>query len=138
MKKSKKTDAMVATFLGTNTRIEGIIMFQGSIRIDGKLKGKILGNKGSLIIGQDAVVDADVVVDSATIMGEINGVVDAGSRIDVHPPARIKGDIHAPVISIKPGVILNGKCSMKNRTVLNEKAALPKKENPGKDLFTLK
>ena len=138
MKKSKKADSMISTFLGTNTRIEGIIKFQGSIRIDGKVKGKILGDKGSLVVGEDAVVDADIVVDSATIMGEINGVVDAGSRIDAHPPAKITGDIHAPVISIKAGVILNGKCSMKNRTALNEKVDIPKKENPANELFALK
>ena len=129
---------MISTFLGTNTRIEGTIKFQGSIRIDGKVKGKILGNKGSLIIGQDAVIDADIEVNAVTIMGELNGVVAAGSRIDAQPPARITGDIDAPVISIKAGVILNGKCSMKSQTGLNEKADLPEKENSANELFVLK
>lgn len=138
MKKSKKADSIISTFLGANTSIEGIIDFQGSIRIDGNVKGKIFSSQGSLIVGEDAVINADITVDSVTVMGEINGAIDAGSKIDAHPPAKITGDLHSPVISIKAGVILNGKCNMKKRSKLNEKITVSEKEKPVNEAVTLK
>ena len=40
MKKAKKTDA-VGTFLGSDARVEGTLEFNGTIQLDGKVKGKI-------------------------------------------------------------------------------------------------
>ena len=37
----------------------------------------------------------------------------AKEKIEVYPPGRVVGDIHAPVILIESGVIFNGNCSMK-------------------------
>ena len=54
-------------------------------------------------------------------MGEVNGVIDARDRIEVYPPARVLGDIQAPIISIEAGVIFNGKCAMTARTISSKK-----------------
>ena len=114
MKKVKKAES-ISTFLGADSCIEGTIEFQGTIRLDGKVKGKIAGVEGTLIIGEKAVIDADISVHSAIIMGEVNGTVEASERIDVQTPACIAGDVHAPVIAIETGVIFNGNCSMKRQ-----------------------
>jgi cytoskeletal protein CcmA (bactofilin family) len=49
-------------------------------------------------------------------MGRFNGTIDARKRIELYPPGRIVGDIHAPTILIESGVVFNGNCSMKART----------------------
>ena len=126
--KKKKKDSVISAFLGADTCIEGSIEFQGSITMDGRVKGKIFSGNGSLIVGENAVINADINVDSATVMGKINGSINAGSRIDAHPPAEITGDINATVISIKSGVILNGKCNMKKPLKREEKIAPFEKE----------
>ncbi len=111
MLKLKKVDS-ITTFLGADASIEGVIEFKGAIRLDGKVKGKIVSDNGTLIVGEKAVIDADIKVDTAIIMGRVNGVVEAGSRIEVYPPGSVAGDIHAPVISIDAGVKFNGNCAM--------------------------
>lgn len=116
MRKGKKADA-ISTFLGTDARIEGTIEFQGSIRLDGKVKGKIHSREGTMIVGEKAVINADIAVEAAIIMGEVNGTIDAKNRIEVYPPARVVGDIQAPVVSIDAGVIFNGTCTMKARSI---------------------
>ena len=112
MRKKKKADS-ITTFLGEDASIEGMIDFKGTIRLDGKFKGKIHSEDGTVIVGEKAVIDADIDVDVAIIMGQVNGIVDAKDRIEVYPPGSVVGDIQAPVISIDAGVKFNGNCAMK-------------------------
>ena len=111
MKKEKQADAL-STFLGTDTTIEGSINFKNTIRLDGKVKGTVQSNGGTLIVGEGAVIQADVNVGSAIIKGEINGSIMASKQIEVYPPAKIIGDIEAPMVAIESGVTFNGNCRM--------------------------
>ena len=117
----KKTDksGKVSTYLGINASIEGTIDFSDTIRLDGNVKGRIISAVGTVIIGEKAIINADIEVDVAIVKGEINGSLEARDRIEISPPARITGDIQAPVISIETGVIFNGKCSMKGNKLLS-------------------
>ncbi|MDM8521975.1 polymer-forming cytoskeletal protein [Desulfococcaceae bacterium HSG8] len=121
MGKKKKTDS-ISTFLGYGSSIEGLLEFQGTIRLDGNVKGKITSNGGTVIIGEKAVINADIIVDGAIIMGEVNGTIDAKERIEVYPPGRVIGDIQAPVISIDTGAVFNGSCDMKAQTISGKKS----------------
>lgn len=112
MKKERKADS-ITTFLGADSNIEGAIEFQGTIRVDGKVSGKISSTGGTIIVGEKAFIQADISVAVAIIMGEVDGTIDAKDRIEVYPPGRVSGEIQAPVISIEPGGILNGNCTMK-------------------------
>ena len=111
MKKEKQADT-ISTFLGHGTSIDGTLEFQGTIRLDGDVKGQVISQNGTLIVGDSAVVQAQVRVDTAIVRGEINGSVEAKTRIEAYPPARIIGDIQAPEISVESGVVFNGSCSM--------------------------
>jgi cytoskeletal protein CcmA (bactofilin family) len=110
----KRKDAAdhISTLLGMGTSIEGTLVFQDTIRLDGKLVGKILSEKGTLIVGERAVIEAEIQVGTAVISGTVDGQIKAAERIDVHAPAKITGDIQAPVVSIETGVGFNGKCTM--------------------------
>ena len=122
MKKEKKI-ASISTFLGFDANIEGSLEFQGTVRLDGRVTGKISSKGGTLIVGEKAVIQADILVDTIIIMGKVSGTIDAKKRIEVHPPGRLSGDIQAGVISIEPGAHFNGKCTMKSKADLPRKAA---------------
>ena len=110
-KKAKKPDS-ISTFLGNDSNIEGTIEFKGTIRVDGKIKGKIISNGGTAIVGEQAQIEAEFDVGIAIVMGEVNGTVKASDRIEIYPPGRINGDIEAPMISIEEGGTFNGNCLM--------------------------
>ncbi|OQX24082.1 MAG: hypothetical protein BWK80_22690 [Desulfobacteraceae bacterium IS3] len=112
----------ISTFLGYGSTIEGTIEFQGTIRLDGNVRGKITSNGGTVIIGEKAVINADIIVDGAVIMGEVNGTIDAKEKIEVYPPGRVIGDIKAPIISIDTGAVFNGSCGMKSQVFSPKKA----------------
>ncbi len=113
-KKGPKSDS-ISTFLGSDASVEGTLSFQGTIRLDGKFKGKIASTGGTVIVGEQAVVDADLTVGIAIVMGEMKGTIDASERIELYPPGRIAGDIQAPVIAIEEGGVFNGHCVMTGR-----------------------
>jgi cytoskeletal protein CcmA (bactofilin family) len=58
-------------------------------------------------------------------MGEVSGTIDAKNRVEVYPPGRVNGDIEAGVISIEPGGVFIGNCSMKRKTIPMKKPAVP-------------
>lgn len=129
MKKEKRTD-QISTFIGADAGIDGTIEFKGTIRVDGRVKGKICSNGGTVVVGEKAVVNAEMFVNVAVIMGEVNGTIDAKERIEVYPPGRLGGDIQAPVISIEPGGIFNGTCTMKTQTEAKGKFTFFSKKQP--------
>lgn len=112
MKKEKKTDR-ISTFIGADTSIDGTLEFKGTIRVDGQVKGKIVSGGGTVVVGEKAVVDAELHVNVAVVMGEVHGKIEAKERIEVYPPGSVGGDIQAPMISIEPGGTFNGSCVMK-------------------------
>jgi cytoskeletal protein CcmA (bactofilin family) len=120
IKKDKKRpqteSSTISTLLGRDTQIEGTLTFQDTIRIDGAVKGKLISSKGTVIVGEKAVIDADVRVGVAIIRGKITGKVEAGQRIEIYAPAQVNGDISAPTITIDSGVIFNGQCQMQPRS----------------------
>jgi cytoskeletal protein CcmA (bactofilin family) len=120
MKKEKKIDA-VSTFLGHETVFDGTIEFKGTVRLDGKVKGKIVSNDGTVIIGDKATVEAEIDVETVIIKGSVTGKVQARNRIEAYPPARILGELQAPTISIDSGVVFNGSCSMESHKAKTNK-----------------
>ncbi len=126
MKKERKM-ASISTFLGTDSYVEGTIEFHGTIRLDGRVRGKISSDDGTLIIGEKAVIQADIRVNSIVVMGKVSGTIDAKERVEVYAPGRVHGDIDAGVISIEPGGVFHGNCSMKTKTAALKKTAIPVK-----------
>ncbi len=108
MKKNK--DEMNA-FLGEGTKFEGKLSFTGIVRLDGRFKGEIF-SEGTLIVGDSALIEADINIAEIIISGEVRGNIVAGSRIEIHAPGKVFGNIVSPVVIIDEGVIFEGNCKM--------------------------
>jgi cytoskeletal protein CcmA (bactofilin family) len=103
----KKTNKDIA-ILGPQTVLEGNLVFEGTLFLNAHVNGSIESRTGEIVIGEDAVIHADVFVRTATIKGEIKGTVRATELIELQPPARMHGDLYAPVVQIDTGVIFAG------------------------------
>ena len=108
MKKADKDIQM----LGPRSVVEGNIVFEGTLFLNGHVKGAIESRAGTIVVGEEALLHADVFVRKATIKGEIKGSVRATERLELYPPARVYGEINAPVIQIDAGVIFEGTCTI--------------------------
>ena len=115
----KKTEKGIQTFLGPQTTLEGKLVFEGAVRLDGHFTGTVESKEGMVIVGEKAVIHADIFVHIATVSGEVRGNIRATDRIELHPPARVFGDLSAPVVIVDVGVVFDGRCT----TTPNEDAA---------------
>ncbi len=131
MKKKERADH-ISTLLGIGTTIEGTLAFKDTIRLDGTVNGKIFSEKGTVIIGERAVVEAQIRVGTAIIKGTVKGHIQASERIEIFPPAKITGDIQAPVVSIETGVFFDGNCSMAKSEPLPSDSPQTKEKRTGK------
>ena len=111
--------------LGRGSEFEGKLTFEGTVRIDGKFTGTIVTND-VLVIGEGAKVNAEITCGTVIVHGEINGNVRAKTAIELHHPARMRGNIESPSLMIEKGVIFEGQCKMENV----EKGNLPSKPAP--------
>ena len=101
----------INTLLGRGTSFEGKLTFEGTVRIDGKLKGEIFSDD-TLIIGEGAYVEAEIDIGEVIIQGTLVGNVRAKRGIEVLNPGRVKGDLHTPSLMIEKGVVFEGRSFM--------------------------
>jgi cytoskeletal protein CcmA (bactofilin family) len=101
----------VNAFLGKGTTFEGKMTFEGLFRLDGKFNGEIFSGD-SLIIGETGEVHAEITVNILIVKGKLEGSITAKTRVEIHPPGKILGDIQTPVLVIEEGAIFDGNCRM--------------------------
>ena len=101
----------IAAFLGTGTEFQGTLTFEGTIRIEGKVSGEVV-SQDTLIVGEDAEVDAEVSVGVLVCRGQVKGNVKATDRIELHETSELKGNISTPRLMISEGAVFFGSCEM--------------------------
>ena len=116
----------INTLLGRGSEFEGKLTFEGTVRIDGTLKGEVFSDD-VLIVGEGARVEAEIDVGEIIIQGAVIGNVRAKRSIEILQPGRVKGDITTPTLQIDKGVIFEGRCFMEG---LAEKAGTAAKQRP--------
>ncbi len=123
----KKIKDQINAFLGKDTEFQGKLSFTGAVRIDGRFKGEIF-TEGTLILGEAAVVESDIEASHIIISGEVRGNILAKSRIEIHAPGRVFGNIQAPVVTIDEGVVFEGNCQMQIQSAdVDKKVAILQK-----------
>lgn len=108
----KKKHNKIVSLLGDDAEFDGILRFQGTTRIDGQFKGKIIG-MGNLIVGEKALIEATIRVSHILVTGEVRGDVIADKGVDILSTGRVHGNIQAPTFVMDEGATFDGNCKMK-------------------------
>jgi len=116
------------TVIGSTIKIEGDLVSNGNIIVDGEVVGSLKTEK-SLTIGAGAKVSADIKANQASIAGEVNGNIEIMGRIDLSESAKVHGDIKASVLAIQAGAKFNGQCSMEEGVAVTSKAQVSESED---------
>jgi len=104
----------IVGMLGKGTEFDGKLIFEGTVRIDGKFKGEVF-TKGVLVIGESATVQAEVEADTIIINGEVHGNLVASNRIEIRSPGKLYGNIKTATLMVEEGVIFEGSCQMNEK-----------------------
>jgi len=121
---ARRDDKVEQKILDVDASMQGTLVFKDpvNLRINGSFEGN-LDTKGSLTIGENASIRADINGEEIIVGGKITGNIIAKKQLKLCSHAHIVGNIQTPVLSVEPGAILQGKCQMLSYT--------------GKDAFTL-
>jgi cytoskeletal protein CcmA (bactofilin family) len=101
----------IIAFLGKGTEFKGVITYHGTIRIDGHVEGEII-TEGTLIVGEGAVINAEISAGTVVSGGKIAGNITAMEKIQLLPTAILDGSVKTPLLLIEEGVRFNGNCQM--------------------------
>ena len=104
----------IVGLLGKGTEFEGKLIFEGTLRIDGKFKGEVI-TQGILAIGEGALVHAEIDADTIIVRGEVHGNLKATKKIEIKGNGKVLGNINTPSLIIEAGVIFEGSCQMSAR-----------------------
>jgi cytoskeletal protein CcmA (bactofilin family) len=104
-------DGDVQAYLGKGSRVSGKLNFEGTVRVDGQVEGEIAA-QDTLIVGERAVVTAQISGTTIIIRGKVTGDINARKRVEIRAPGRLFGNIVTPSLVIHEGVIFEGHCSM--------------------------
>jgi cytoskeletal protein CcmA (bactofilin family) len=116
-------EGRLSGFVGHGTTLTGETEFHAMLRVDGHLIGTVSSEAGTLIIGTNGQVDANISVAAAMINGSVNGDVIASEKLQLGRTARVMGNIQSPRLIIEEGAILEGSCNMlKARETQEEEA----------------
>lgn len=103
--------AEITAFLGKGTAFKGVLSFEGTIRVDGRVEGEVL-SKDTLIAGDEAHLEGEISVGTIISSGKIVGNVSASQKVHILAPGVIEGNIKTPNLIIEEGVTFDGKCEM--------------------------
>ena len=113
----------VVAFVGHGVEFKGVITYQGSVRIDGRLDGEVHA-EGTLYLGEQAVITAKITAQSVISKGKVTGNITARENIQLLAPAVMNGAVFTPSLLIEEGVQFNGTLGM-------SKVSSPGKEHQG-------
>lgn len=108
-----RRDKNTPNVLEVDASMQGSLTFKDpvNLRINGSFDGK-LDTKGSLTIGENATVKADINGETIVIGGNVTGSIIAKKELKVLATAHIVGDIVTPILGVESGAVLQGKCQM--------------------------
>lgn len=97
----------VPSIVSENTRIQGDIISNGIIHIDGMVEGDITCDE--LVIGLKGSVDGTVNVQSLHLYGTLQGKANV-EKLFIAKTAKLLGDATHASIAIEPGAYIDGRC----------------------------
>jgi len=90
MRKRGREEGENQNVLNMDAAMEGKIVFKDpvNLRINGSFRGT-LNTKGSLTIGEDAEINADITGENIIVAGKVNGNIIATRELNIISPAKI-------------------------------------------------
>ena len=105
-RKSSSTTVPLTTLIAEGVEITGDLAFNGGVRIDGRIKGDLLGRTAEgqgpslLVLSDKGRIDGSVRCGDAVINGTITGDLDVVHRLQLQSDARVSGTSYNRLVLI--------------------------------------
>jgi len=112
------------TIIGKGTVVDGTFTVHSSLRVDGKIKGKVTATD-SLIVGKDGEIDGEMSVKNAVIGGKVKGKINASGKVVFEASSVFNGELKTSKLVIVEGAVFNGNCLMHEETQVSKPESRP-------------
>jgi len=109
----------VSTILSSDTHFKGSLSFEKNLKIEGSFEGDIT-TTGTLHIGKEAKVKAEIKAGSVYVDGSVTGNIIAHDKIELRGTARLEGDIRAAKLVVEEGAVVAGRCEVSFKSAEKE------------------
>jgi cytoskeletal protein CcmA (bactofilin family) len=95
-----------ATLIGESITIDGTIIAEEDIIIEGSLKGSIVAKSHLVTVGKNGRIEATIQADNIVISGRMKGEITAFNKVQITQGADFTGQIKAKSIAVEDGAFL--------------------------------
>ena len=98
-----------AACISQGIRIKGEVTGSEDLFVDGSVDGKLNLVNGSLTIGPNGSVKADVSAREVIVRGKVEGNVTAREKVQLWSTGQVNGEVRTDRLAIEDGALLRGK-----------------------------
>jgi cytoskeletal protein CcmA (bactofilin family) len=102
----------LSTIIGKDSTFTGDMEVKGTLRIDGRVKGRIVCDE-TVSIGATGEAEAEIDAKMVIVAGTVVGNIRTSEKIEMQAKAKVLGDVSTKNIVIEQGAIFHGSCQMK-------------------------
>jgi cytoskeletal protein CcmA (bactofilin family) len=99
------------TVVGQGASLEGTVVSTGSLRIDGRVTGKINAD-GDVVLSSHSQVEADISAQNVTIAGRFKGNIVAKGTAELARGGRVEGNVTSKSLMVAEGAFFSGQSVM--------------------------
>lgn len=110
--RKKRQHSVIDTLIGSNSKVNGDLIFDGGCHINGSVKGSVTADSegnSALSISEEGSVEGGVSVPYVVLKGIVRGDVVASQRVELGSTARVIGNVYYNLIEMAIGAEINGK-----------------------------
>ncbi|HVG13835.1 MAG TPA: polymer-forming cytoskeletal protein [Chitinophagaceae bacterium] len=100
-----------ATLISSGTTLNGDVVSDNDLRIDGTINGNVQCS-AKIIIGTTGFVDGHIQGQQADITGKVLGNIVVSEILQLRGQCNVTGNITAAKLQIEPTATFNGQCQM--------------------------
>jgi cytoskeletal protein CcmA (bactofilin family) len=102
---------MASTVIGANLTIEGEVIADEDVVVQGTIRGKLSAKEG-VTVESGAVIEADISGGPMSVAGQVTGNITSSDRVELQTGARVIGNVKASRITIADGAHFKGNVDM--------------------------
>ena len=101
-------------------RIKGEVTGSEDLFVDGKVEGKVNLSNGSLTVGPNGDVKADIFAREVIVRGRVDGKIVGREKIQLWSTGNVAGDLQTERLTIEDGAVLRGRVEIETGKPLDK------------------
>ena len=102
------------TIISAGVVIEGKLISNGNVRVDGTVSGYITAN-GNVTVGENGEVNGEIRAEAIAIGGKVTGTVSSRDKLTLEAKAVLQGDILTKILVVEAGAQFDGQSKMSGK-----------------------